>query len=413
MRIKDVRLYIVSTTIKYKDVFWEERLLRPIDIYPEHDTEGPGEWNLVRINSDLYKVRGTFIEIESDEGLKGIFGPLGAPIGDIEAFIISRRLKPLLIGSNPFEIEKLWDKMYRLLVHGRKGYAMMAISAVDCALWDLLGKALNKPVYALLGGPTRDKVQAYASMLGFSVDPSDVGKRAMEYAERGFKYQKWFMRYGPQHGVKGFEKNVGLVKAIRDAIGYDVDIMIDAWMSWNVDYSFKMACALDRYEVLWLEEPLMPDDLAGYIQLSKKIRSAGLSIKLAGGEHEYTRWGFKTLIDNQIFDVLQPDIAWAGGITEVLKICSIASANALQVIPHTAVMAATLHLAFSLPATVVPLAEYLVKWNIINQAVYETQYHPMSGAFEAPKLPGLGLEFRRDAKKMELKFPFYEGILND
>jgi len=394
-------------------VFWEERLLRPIDIYPEHDTEGPGEWNLVRINSDLYKVRGTFIEIESDEGLKGIFGPLGAPIGDIEAFIISRRLKPLLIGSNPFEIEKLWDKMYRLLVHGRKGYAMMAISAVDCALWDLLGKALNKPVYALLGGPTRDKVQAYASMLGFSVDPSDVGKRAMEYAERGFKYQKWFMRYGPQHGVKGFEKNVGLVKAIRDAIGYDVDIMIDAWMSWNVDYSFKMACALDRYEVLWLEEPLMPDDLAGYIQLSKKIRSAGLSIKLAGGEHEYTRWGFKTLIDNQIFDVLQPDIAWAGGITEVLKICSIASANALQVIPHTAVMAATLHLAFSLPATVVPLAEYLVKWNIINQAVYETQYHPMSGAFEAPKLPGLGLEFRRDAKKMELKFPFYEGILND
>ncbi len=404
MRIKDIRLYTISTTIQYKGIFWEERLLRPIDIYPEHDTEGPGEWNLIKIGNELYKVRGTFVEIESDEGLKGVFGPLGAPIGDIEAFIISQRLKSLLLGEDPFEREKLWDKMYRLLVHGRKGYGMMAISAVDCALWDLIGKALNKPVYVLLGGPTRDKIRAYASMLGFSVNPSEAGKRAEEYVEKGFKSMKWFLRYGPQHGIKGFEKNVNLVKAVRDAVGYDVDIMVDAWMSWSVDYSFKMACALDRYEVSWLEEPLMPDDLTGYIQLRKKMRSAGLNIKLAGGEHEYTRWGFKTLIDNEIFDILQPDIAWAGGITETLKICSLASASGIQVIPHTAVMAATLNLAFGLPSNVIPLAEYLVKWNIINQAVYSTQYHPVSGEFDRPRTSGLGLEFRKDIEREEFGF---------
>ena len=406
MRIRDVKLYKVSTTVRYEGVFWEERLLRPIDVYPEHDAEKPGEWNVKSVGENLYRIQGTFVEIESDEGLKGVFGPIGAPIGDIEAFIVSRRLKPLLVGADPFEREKLWDKMYRLLVHGRKGYAMMAISAVDCALWDLLGKALNKPVYVLLGGPTRDKIQAYASMLGFSIDPSEAGKRAEEYVEKGFKSMKWFLRYGPQHGIKGFERNVNLVKAVRDAVGYDVDIMVDAWMSWNVDYSFKMACALDRYEVLWLEEPLMPDDLAGYMRLKEKMRSAGLSIKLAGGEHEYTRWGFKILIDNQVFDILQPDIAWAGGITETLKICSIASASGIQVIPHTAVMAATLNLAFGLPANVIPLAEYLVKWNIVNQAVYGTQYHPISGEFDRPKLPGLGLEFRKDAEKVELGFHF-------
>lgn len=404
MRIRDVKLYKVSTTIRCEGVFWEERLLRPIDVYPEHDAEKPGEWNVMKVGDNLCRVQGIFVEIESDEGLRGIFGPIGAPIGDIEAFIISRRLKPLLIGSDPFEREKLWDKMYRLLVHGRKGYAMMAISAVDCALWDLLGKALNKPVYVLLGGPTRDRIQAYASMLGFSIDPSKAEKRAEEYVEKGFKSMKWFLRYGPQHGIKGFERNVNLVKTIRDAVGYDVDIMVDAWMSWNVDYSFKMACALDRYEVSWLEEPLMPDDLAGYMRLRERMRSAGLSVKLAGGEHEYTRWGFKILIDNKIFDILQPDIAWAGGITETLKICSMASASGIQVIPHTSVMVATLNLAFGLPASVIPLAEYLVKWNIVNQAAYRTQYHPVSGEFDRPKLPGLGLELREDAEKAELNF---------
>jgi len=218
MQIKDVKFYVASTIIEHEDPFWEERLIRPIDVYPEHDMEGPGEWNVVKIAPNRYRVRGTFIEVESDEGVSGLFGPIGAPVGDVEAFIINRKLKPLLLGSDPMEIEKLWDKMYRFLVHGRRGYGIMAISAVDCALWDLVGKALNKPVYALLGGPTRGKLQAYASMLGFSVEPLKAGERARRYADMGFKHQKWFMRYGPQHGVKGFERSLELVKAIRDAV---------------------------------------------------------------------------------------------------------------------------------------------------------------------------------------------------
>jgi L-alanine-DL-glutamate epimerase-like enolase superfamily enzyme len=406
-RIRDIKVLEIFTTLNYDGDFWEERLIRPIDIYPEHDVEGPSvmaEGATLQINKSTYKTRGIFVQIETDEGLSSVFGPIGAPDGSVEAFIILRRLRNILIGCDVLEREKIWDKMYRLMVHDRKGTGMIAISAIDCCLWDLFGKITNMPVYRLIGGPTREKLQAYASMLGFSVKPKDVEKVSREYYNMGFKCQKWFMRFGPQHGVKGFEDNIKVVKTIRDALGNEVEIMVDAWMSWSVEYAFKIMCTLDRYDVLWVEEPLMPDNLEGYIKLRRLKDSAGLHIKLAGGEHEYTRWGFKTLIDNKIFDILQPDIAWAGGLTECLKICAMASANDVQVIPHTAVMPVTLHLAFGVPMTLTPLAEYLVKWNVVNQAFFKTRYEPKLGFFEPPKLPGLGLELREDpgVEKKEL-----------
>jgi L-alanine-DL-glutamate epimerase-like enolase superfamily enzyme len=410
MLIKDVKILEVFTTLKYDGDLWEGRLIRPIDIYSEYDAEGPSvmaEEATLQIDKNTYKIRGIFVQIETDEGLSSVFGPIGAPDGSVEAFIILRRLRNILIGCDVLEREKIWDKMYRFMVHDRKGTGMIAISAIDCCLWDLFGKITNMPVYRLIGGPTRDKLQAYASMLGFSVKPEDVEKVSREYYDAGFKYQKWFMRFGPQHGVKGFEENVKVVKTIRDTLGDEVEIMVDAWMSWNIDYAFKIMRVLDKYDVLWVEEPLMPDNLEGYIRLKKLKDSAGLHIKLAGGEHEYTRWSFKKLIDNRVFDVLQPDIAWAGGLTECLKICAIASANDIQVIPHTAIMPTTVHLAFSVPVTITPLAECLVKWNIVNQAALKIKYEPKLGFFELPKLPGLGIELRDDpnVEKKELSFP--------
>jgi len=407
VRIKDVKVCKVSTIIEYPGEFWEERMLRPLDIYPEHDMELKevvGEWNLKKISNGRYETHGVFVEVESDEGVSGLFGPIGAPAGDVEAFIIDRKIKKFLVGMDPFEIEKIWDKMYRLLVHGRKGYGMMAISAIDCALWDLIGKLLNKPVYVLLGGPTREIIPAYASLLGFSMKIEDIEKLVIKLKNTGFQGLKLFLRYGPPHGIKGYESNINVIRIIRDLIGYEMKIMVDAWMSWSVDYAFKMAYDLDRYEVLWLEEPLMPDDLEGYLKLKKKLTSAGLSIKLAGGEHEYTRWGFMMLMENEIFDILQPDIAWAGGLTEVLKICDIASSKDLEVIPHTAVTASTLHLAFSRPSNLIPLIEYLVKWNIINQAPLKIQYNPQNGVFKTPTEAGLGLLFKDNISKIQLTF---------
>lgn len=392
MKISQVEVLELIGEFKGGKDFWEERSIRPIDVYPEYGREEVIRWKLRESQNERFELSHIYVRILTDDGLSGVCGPIGAPIGDIEAYIISRRLKKILVGKDPFQIELIWDQMYRLLVHGRKGYGIMAVSAVDCALWDLIGKALNKPVFKLLGGPTREKVRVYASTLGFSLRSDLVEERCKQFIDEGYTAMKWFVRFGPSDGVKGVEENLKLVKTIRDVVGYEVDLMIDCWMSWNVRYAFKMAKEFDKYEVKWIEEPLMPDNIDGYSELRSMIRKAGLNILVAGGEHEYTRWGFKQLIDKGALDILQPDIVWAGGLTETLKICALASSNDLQVIPHTGVVSTTLNLLLSQPETLCPIAEYLIKWNIINQAFHKEQIVPRKGHLLIPDKPGLGIE---------------------
>ena len=323
MKITDVRLFQLRGTMEFAGEFWEERLIRPIDVYPEHKSEGPA-W-LEKLEEGKYRMSSIFLEIVTDDGVTGIGGPITLE----HAFIIDTQLKALLVGADPLAHELLWDKMYRSSVHGRKGSTMMAISAVDCALWDLKGKALKAPVYRLLGGPTRTEIPAYASMLGFSVEPERAAARAEGVKDLGFRAQKWFFRDGPADGKEGMRKNVALVEALREAVGDDVDIMLDAWMSWDVPYTIEMAELLEEYDPRWIEEPVLPDKIESYAE----IRAESM-VPISGGEHEYTRWGLKQLMDAEAVDVLQPDIYWCGGITETLKICALASTYDLPVIPH-------------------------------------------------------------------------------
>ena len=382
MRIEDVRTFTLRGLMPCEGEFWEERLVRPIDVYQRFREEGPG--SLKRISESTVEVAGTYLEIATDEGVSGIAGP----IDSLQVSIINGSLKPLLLGEDPYQVEKFWDQMYRLMVHGRKGETMMAISAVDCALWDLKGKALKQPVYKLLGGPTRDRVRAYASTLGYSLKPEAVAKRCQSFVEEGYTAMKWFFRHSPADGVKGVERNLELVKTVRDTVGYNVDLMVDCWMSWSVPYTIKMAGKLERYELAWIEEPLLPDDVDGYAEVA-----AAVETPIAGGEHEYTRWGFNELIKHKALDILQPDIMWAGGISEVLKICALASVTDVSVVPHTGFMASTVNLLLSQTETLCPIAEYLVKWNMINQAFYKEQLKPEKGFFKPTCKPGLGFEF--------------------
>jgi len=368
--------------------FWEDRLQRPVDIYSKFKNEGPDMYSQEKGSPGELRANQTFVVVETDEeGVSGIAGPIGAPAGEVETSFINAVLKPALIGENPLAVERVWDIMYRFAVHGRKGDSMMAISAVDCAIWDLVGKYYRRPVFELLGGTTRDSVPAYASMLGFSLNPEDVAKRSAEFAEKGFIAMKWFMKYGPSDGIKGEELNVEVVKAVRDAVGYDVKLMLDCWMSWGVNYTVRMARKLQRYEIEWIEEPVMPDDVEGYVEIR---RQAGIPI--SGGEHEYTRWGFKQLFEKKAVDVAQPDIMWAGGISETVKICALASSYGIPVVPHTGVMTTTLNLLFSKPPALCPIAEYLVKWNAVNQVLFKTKLVPSGGNFIAPQVAGLGIE---------------------
>ena len=372
---------------------WEERLVRPIDVYPEHRAEGARY--TPSTPDGKYHIQAVFLHVDTDEGVSGFSGP----ISDEQAFIVDRQFKPILIGEDPRATERIWDKLYRLSVHGRKGQTMMAISAVDCALWDLKGKWVGTPVYRLLGGPTRTVIPAYASALGYSLEAQKVKARARMFVEQGYRATKWFFRNGPADGREGMERNVELVRTLREAVGPDVDIMLDCWMSWDVPYAVAMAERIEEFRPRWIEEPVLPDKIESCAELRSKI-----NIPIATGEHEYTRWGLKLLMDAAAADVLQPDIYWAGGISETLKICALASAYDLPVIPHGHSVPATVHLIASQPANVCPLLEYLVKWNEVHQFFFKNPMKPQGGVVALPEAPGMGVEID-EAKIVAQKEP--------
>lgn len=382
MKITDLRIREFEGVMEHPDPFWEERLVRPIDIYPQYRAQGPGY--STSLGNGRYRMRSAFLEVHTDEGVVGVSGPCSR----IEAFIIDTQLRSILMGADPRAVELLWDQMYRAAIHGRKGEAMMAISVVDCGLWDLKGKWLGQPVYRLLGGPTRDQIPAYASALGYSIQPEDVKRRAREMVAQGYRATKWFFRDGPADGPDGVARNLKLAQTLREAVGNDVDIMLDAWSSWDVPYTIKMAQRLAEYNVRWLEEPVLADKLDSYIQIQRAS-----PVLISGGEHEYTRWGFRYIVENRAMDILQPDIYWAGGISETLKICALASTYDLPVIPHGHSTHATAHLIASQPPSVCPIQEYLIKWNQVHQFFLKDRIEPRNGVVQVAWLdkPGLGL----------------------
>jgi L-rhamnonate dehydratase len=390
MKLTAARILRLQGTMRTEGPFWEQRLVRPIDIYPEHrardDFEG-GE----QVGSSAFRLEQFFLRLETDEGPHGIAGPLP----EMVAIYVAKRLRPILLGRDPIAHEKLWDQMHRIMVHGRQGEAMMAISAVDCALWDLKGRWLSQPVFRLLGGPTREQVPAYASMLGFDVlDPGRVRERAAQYRELGYPAQKWFFRHGPGSGHEGMRKNVELARTLRETLGEDGDFMLDCWQSFDATYAIDLAERIGEYRPRWLEEVVMPDRIDSYVRVKERT-----NIPLAGAEHEYTRWGFRRFIDVGALDVLQPDIYWAGGLSETLKIAACASAHDLITIPHGHSTPAGIHFSLAQSPIATPLQEFLVKWNHINQYFLADPITPRAGAIDAPEKPGLGMDL--DAAKIE------------
>ncbi|MBZ5561766.1 MAG: L-rhamnonate dehydratase [Acidobacteriia bacterium] len=255
------------------------------------------------------------VEITTDKGIKGIgFGGPGC------SFVIERHLTKLLLGEDPFNVEELWDIMWRsTLYYGRKGLVVHAISAVDMALWDIIGIASGMPVYALLGGETKPRIPAYCT--GNDVD---------QHIEFGFKRLKLAVPYGPADGRDGMKKNVELIKRTREHLGPDGDIMLDCWMALTEDYTIEFAEMAAPYRIYWMEECLQPDDYDGFGRLRARIKST----RMATGEHEYTRYGFRLLLEHHAADIWQPDITMCGGPSELRHIGALAAAYDIPVIPH-------------------------------------------------------------------------------
>jgi L-rhamnonate dehydratase len=264
--------------------------------------------------------------------------------------IINDHFSEFLVGQNPMATEKLWDMMRRASSpHGTAGVASYAISAVDNAIWDLKGKLLGKPVYELLGGPVKEDIFCYASNTMLRYKTSDY----MDwFLELGFKAVKVFLRHGPDEGLAGLNKNVEIVANTREQIGPDIELAVDSWMSSNIEYAVRVSEALKPYNIKWLEDYMLPEDMDSYAKLRQRVPGQ----ILATGEHWYTIHPFADAAGRGLVDILQPDVQWVGGITASVRICHIAEAHGLTVIGHAGMnYPYGQHLAYSMP--VIPWGE--------------------------------------------------------
>ena len=330
------------------------------------------------------------VEIECDDGTVGIGNAALAPHATKAA--IDTYLKPLLIGTDPMDSEYIWASMYRrTLPFGRKGIGMVAISAVDLAIWDAKGKILNQPVFKLLGGRTKPRIEVYASRL-YSQPLDTLYTEAKAYADQGYKSVKLRFGWGPKDGLEGMHRNVDLVRTAREAVGPNVDIMGDAYMGWTLEYAKRMVRMLAPHNMRWIEEPVSSDDLNAYGEL----RAMNL-VAISGGEHEYTLSGFRQALDLKAFDIAQFDVNRVGGITAAKKITDLCEAYDIAVIPHAGQMH-NYHITMSSYGA--PIAEYFPKvpvevgnelfWYIFDgEPVAENGYINLSDT-----TPGFGLTLK-------------------
>ncbi|MFN8523920.1 MAG: enolase C-terminal domain-like protein [Chloroflexota bacterium] len=255
--------------------------------------------------------------VTAEDGTWGLgIGRYGAPV----VTIINDHLGPLLLGEDCLSVERLWDLLARAASpYSAAGLASYAISAMDLALWDLKGKLLQTPVYRLLGGPARDSQPCYAT-----------GNDTDWHLEMGFRATKLACPYGPADGLPGMERNAELVAATRELIGPTVDLMLDCWMAFDAEYTVRLAERLQPYRLRWIEDCLIPEDLQSHFEVRRRIPWQGY----ATGEHWYGTHPFAFAAAKHLADVFQPDIQWVGGVTAGVKICHIAEAAGIEVIPH-------------------------------------------------------------------------------
>lgn len=362
MRITDVRAFPILMASSWLN---EALVANPMSIYPRY-REKRSSW--------FGPMTSAVVEITTDAGIRGL-GVVGCGRGNLAPSLIEDQFKTLLMGQSPFDIELLWEQMFRASqFYGRKGAVIAVISGIDLALWDILGKALGQPVYKLVGGQTKEKIPVYVT-----------GNLTERHLQEGFRHVKLAVPFGPADGAEGFRKNLELIERTRNLVGPDGDIMLDCYMALDIPYAIRLAKAVIAYKVLWMEEPVPPDLPDSY----RKIKDAVPEIMITGGEHEFTRFGFRDLIEKKAVDILQPDIYRAGGLSELKKIAAMASAYGLPVIPH-GVGAPTYHFIMSTPNC--PRAEFVDIFAQGGRPILKGEIQPRNGFVELSEAPGFGYE---------------------
>ena len=288
------------------------------------------------------------VEVETDEGITGwgeCFGPGNIALAN--KYIVEKVIQPLIKGDDPLKKEYIWHKVYNLLRDsGQKGMPIQALSGIDIALWDILAKKSNLPLYQLLGGKTNDKIPVYG--YGMMLQKKTVQElcelfknEASQIKEKNFKAMKMKIGMGPKEDLK-------LVSAVRDTIGSEFKLMVDANHAYNKNDALYVGKGLDEMNIYWFEEPVAPEDYDGYKELKEKLKT-----NIAGGEAEFTKYGWNQLLKNNCIDIAQPEVCGLGGITEYLKVSALAQSNFIPIVNHVwgsaLSVAVNLHLLTTLP----------------------------------------------------------------
>ena len=341
------------------------------------------------------------VEVETDKGISGIGEACAQSERDeaalATAVILDRGIKPVILGQDPINPRKIWEKLYlETEWFGRAGAVMHAISALDIALWDLMGKALGVSVSRLIGGRFRESVKTYASIIFDMENFDSMADEAKIWTREGYKAVKfgWGQTRETAYGLDK-EKDEASVKYLREALGPKVDIMVDVgrYVNWTPAHALEMAKRLSNYGIYWLEEPLPQDDVEGFVWLTERS-----PVKIATGEGEYNRFGYKRFITSHAADIIQPDLGRAGGLTEGMRIADLVQAWNLSLVPHgfsSAInVAANLQWVASMPAAT--LLEFRRTKSPLMADLIKNPFVAKDGQLEIPDRPGLGIELRED-----------------
>ena len=325
-----------------------------------------------------------YLTAETKGGNNGIYGPIDADA----ALLADRLLVKKVLGRNALEHEAIWNDLFDSNRHSRGSHYLMGMSAIDNLLWDLKGQIFGQPVYKILGG-NRNQVQVYGSCLGFSQEPEKMQAKARELKAEGYTHQKWFLnKTSPQDGPAVMAENVEKVRLLREALGDEADLMIDVLFNWDLPYAAAWAKRVEKYNLRWFEEPVPTANLDAFIELSRET-----SVPIATGEHFYGRWDVQKFLKEDAIRVVQADPEWCGGVSELVKICAIASVHGVHVIPHGHSIHAAMHVVASQSPDVCPLVEYLIGKMDGNYYHFEKNApRAVNGKLTLPDRPGFGIE---------------------
>lgn len=312
--IVDLRTFLIPSMSEAEGAGKQEHWLTHTEV--ANPMSKYGKYKSQRTSWGVDVIEKFWVEIETSDGSRGFAVGGGGFIG---CFLAEKHFKRFFIGADPRDVNLLWDQMYRASQHyGRKGLTVMIISVIDLALWDLLGKIRNEPVYKMIGGQTKEFLHCY-----FTGPHPEVAK------ENGFWGGKVPLPFGPEE-TDSIPKNYDVLRTYREKVGPNFPLMVDCYMSGTVPYAIELVSKSHDLKIEWWEEFLHPDDSDGYALLKRALPQ----VKWTTGEHEYTRYGFRKLIEGRNIDIIQPDVMWCGGLTELLKIAAMAAAYDIPVVPH-------------------------------------------------------------------------------